>query len=115
MIKNNKQLITDWDELYMKFNDEICEDIFDKDCADEYPLMSLLNEMKDDPNAFDNIVGFFIEHFACLWHNNITGEMEEVEKESPEWYEGLKEHRLYVLTIANYFKNLQIEKLLLKI
>ena len=114
MIKNNLQLITDWDDLYMTFNEEFDVDVFEKYCADEYPLIYLLEEMKDDVTAFENIIEFFYGHYACIWHNNATGKTEEVENESPEWYEGLEMHRQKILALANYFKSRRIEELLTK-
>lgn len=114
MIKNNKQLITDWDDLYMTFNKEFDVDVFEKYCADEYPLIYLLDKMKDDINGFENIVDFFYGHYSCLWHNNVTGETEEVEYESPEYEEGLREHRLLIMSLANYYKSRRIEELLNK-
>ncbi len=114
MIKNNKQLVTDWDDLYMTFNEEFDVDVFEEACADEYPLIYLLEDMKDDTNAFDNIIEFFYGHYACIWHNNATGETEDVERESPEWYEGLREYRLLIMSLANYFKSRRIEELLNK-
>ena len=114
MIKNNKQLLTNWDDLYMTFNEEFDVDVFEEACADEYPLIYLLEEMKDDTNAFDNIIEFFYGHYACIWHNNATGESEDVERESPEWYEGLNEYRMLILSLANYFKLRNIESKLNK-
>lgn len=114
MIKNNLQLITDWDDLYMTFNKEFDVDVFEEACADEYPLIYLLEEMKDDVNAFENIVDFFYGHYSALWHNNATGESKEVDNESPEWYEGLEMYRQKILAIANYFKSRRIEELLTK-
>lgn len=113
MIKDNFLLTTDWDDLYMTFNKEFDVDVFEKDCADEYPLMHLLWQMDDDREAFDNIVEFFYDHYSCIWHNNITGEAKEVERESPEFYEGLNQHRLFIMTLANHYKLRRIEELLL--
>jgi len=104
MIKNNKQLIPDWDDLYMSFNKEFDVDVFEEDCADEWPLINLLIEMKDDKEAYDNIVEFFYSHWSCIWHNNITGEQEKVEKESPEWYEGYEEYKNRIMQLGIYFK-----------
>lgn len=114
MIKNNKQLITDWDSLYMEFNEEVGADVFEKDCADEFPLMNILDDCKDDTTMFNEIVAFFYSRYACLWHNNATCESDEVEAESPEWYEGLEAYRQKILSIATYFKMQNIEEQLNK-
>ena len=113
MIKDNFLLTTDWDDLYMTFNEEFDVDVFESDCADEYPLLSLLSDMDDDREAFDNIISFFYGHYSCIWHNNITGEIKEVERESPEYYEGLREYRLLIMQLANHFKLRRVEELLL--
>ena len=112
MIKDNFLLITDWDDLYMTFNKEFNVDVFEEDCADEYPLINLLMEMNDDVESFESIVSFFYGHYSCIWHNNITGETKEVEAESPEYYEGLDQYRLLILEIAIYFRMQRIEVLL---
>ena len=109
MIKNNKQLITDWDFLYMKFNEVFNVDIFEKDCADEWPLINLLDSMKDDTEVYESIVSFFYENYACIWHNNILGGRKDVEPESPEWYEGYDEYKKQIMSLATYFKMQNIE------
>ena len=109
MVKDNFLLTTDWDDLYMTFHKEFDVDVFEKDCADEYPLLYLLQDMRDDKEAFANIVWFFYDHYSCIWHNNYTGEAKEVERESPEFYEGLREYRLLIMSLANYFKMLNVE------
>lgn len=114
MIKDNFLLTTDWDDLYMTFNKEFDVDVFENDCADEYPLIHLLWEMNDDLDAYANIVEFFYDHYSCIWHNNITGEVKEVEKESPEFYEGLEAYRQKIMSLATYFKIKNIEDKLSK-
>ena len=114
MIKNNKTLMTDWDDLYMTFNKEFDVDVFEEACADEYPLIYLLEEMKDDVNAFENIVDFFYGHYSALWYDHVEHQIEEVEYESAEYFEGLEIYRQKILAIANYFKSRRIEELLTK-
>ena len=112
MIKNNLQLITDWDQLYMKYNDEVGVDVFEKYCADEIPFIWALDDCKDEPEFFNNLVNFFFCNYAGLWHNNKTGKMEELEEETPEWFEGYEAHKMKVLALANYFKMQNIENTL---
>lgn len=112
MIKNNKQLITDWDSLYMEFNEDVEVKVFEKDCADEWPLINVLDDVKDEPAVFNDIIEFFYSHYACLWHNNVTGESGEVEAESPEWYEGYDEYKKQIMSLATYFKLRRVEELL---
>lgn len=110
-----KKLITLWDEIYTEFNKEFDVDVFEEYTADEWPLIYLLNEMKDDENAFNNIVEFFLSHYSCEWHNNISGIPAGVEDESPEWYEGYDEYKRFILQLANYFQNERIKELLEKL
>lgn len=114
MIRENKTLMTDWDDLYMTFNKEFDEDVFEEACADEWPLIYLLEEMKDDVNAFENIIEFFLSHYSALWYDHVEHQIEEVEYESAIWYEGLEMHRQKILALANYFKSRRIEELLTK-
>lgn len=114
MIKDNKIFMTDWDNLYMTFNKEFDVDTFEEACADEYPLIYLLEETKDDVNAFENIVDFFYAHFSAIWYDPVKGQIEDVEYESVEYIEGLEIYRQKILTLANYFKSRRIEELLTK-
>ena len=98
----------------MTFNKEFDVDTFEEACADEYPLIYLLEEMKDDVNAFENIVEFFYGHYSALWYDTVEGKTEEVEYESAEYFEGLENYRQKILAIANYFKSRRIEELLSK-
>ena len=104
MIKNNKHLETDWDALYMQFNEEFDVDWFEPDCADEIPLMQSLIEMKDDKNGFENIFYFFYSNYHAIYHNNIDGSTETVIEESPEYYEGYAEYKRLILLLALYCK-----------
>lgn len=115
MIKNNKTLMTDWDDLYMTFNKEFDVDVFEEACADEWPLIYLLEEMKNDVPAFENIIEFFYGHYSALWYDTVEHQIEEVEYESSEYFEGLREHRLLIMSLANYFKSRRIEELLNRI
>lgn len=110
-----KQLITLWDEIYTDFNREFDVNVFEEDAADEWPLIYLLDKMKGDKNRFNNIVEFFLTHYSCAWHNNISGIGVDVEEESPEWYEGFDEYKRLILQLANYFQNERIKELLEKL
>lgn len=119
MIKNDKFLRTDWDALYMMFNDymffntEFDVEAFEKNCT-EWPLIRLLDKMKEDENLFNIIVDFFLSHYICFWYNEATKEIEAIDYESPEYYEGFENHKKLILALATYFQNEYIKSLLRK-
>lgn len=106
--------MTDWDDLYMTFNKEFDVDVFEEACADEWPLIYLLDEMKDDVNGFENIIEFFLSHYSAFWYDHVEHKIEEVEYESAIWFEGEREYKKFILSLANYFKSRRIEELLIK-
>lgn len=119
-VYNNKFLKTDWDALYMLFNDymlfnaEFEVETFGKKCTDERPLIRLLDKMKEEENVFNIIVDFFLSHYICFWYNEATKEIEPIDYESPEYYEGFENHKKLILSLATYFQNEYIKSLLRK-